>query len=61
MRKEEEVLYSEGRAVLEFLAKRDCGCTVCGNVPGQVGLWPRQSDLLGGNPVHGRRLKLHEL
>lgn len=47
--------------MLEFVAKRDCGCTIPGNVPGQVGLWPRQPDLLGGNPAHSRRLKLDEL
>lgn len=59
-KKKEEILYSEGGAALE-LAKRNRGCPLPGNIPGQVGLWPRQPDLLGGNPARGRRLELEEL
>lgn len=39
-KKKEEILYSEGGAALE-LAKRNRGCPIPGNIPGQVGLWPR--------------------
>jgi len=44
----------DGDEVLAQAAQRSCGCPIPDGVQAQVGSDPWHSDLVGGNPSHGR-------
>ena len=50
----EEVYYSQGGEALAQTAQRSCGCPIPEGTQDQVGCSPRQLELEGGNPAHGR-------
>jgi len=35
-------------------AQGRCGCSIPGGAQGRIGWGPGQSDMVGGNPAHGR-------
>jgi len=57
-----EVFYWESGEVLEQAAQRGCGCPIPGDVQGQAGWRPVQTDLVLDlavvNPASGRGLEL---
>mgnify|MGYP001856909608 CR=1 FL=1 len=46
--------YLKGGKALAQAAQRDCGCFISRCIHSLAGWGPRQPDLLGGNPAHGR-------
>ncbi len=48
----------EGGEALEQVTQGSCGCPIPGDVQGQAGWGPGQSELVGGSPAHSRGLRL---
>ena len=56
-----EILHSEGGEALAQVSQRSCGCSIPGGIQCQAWWVPGQSDLVGGNPTHSRRLEPEDL
>ncbi|KAK4823398.1 hypothetical protein QYF61_001772 [Mycteria americana] len=59
--KEDFFFFYEGVETPEQVAQRSCGCSIIGNVQGQVGRGSEQPDLVKNVPAHGRGVELHDL
>ena len=44
-----------------YCCPESCGCPIPGGAQGQAGWGPRQPELMGSIPAHGRRLELNGL
>lgn len=49
-------IYLEGGETLKQFAQRSCGYSISGGVYGWDGWDPWQSDSVGGNTAHGRKV-----
>ena len=54
VRRQEKMFYLKGSEALGQAAQRSFGCPIPGGIEGQVGWGPGQTDLVSGNPAHGR-------
>jgi len=56
-----KILYSKSDEALAQAAQRSCGCPIPRGAQDQVGWGTGQPAILGGNPVHSRRLEIDDL